>query len=203
MNSSMTRKQRYIDRFIESSKEKDNIIPSLNDNNVNLNISSISRLEDSSPSKHETQSENDKSENDNQSRNEKKISRQPTFSSFTPQPRDDREYVIYQKCELSSNHDSKSSRKCDRNLSYQEGVSKPLISSLSGGNINEDGTIQYAFSSNKPQRYDSQLKSSDITHPQFFISSETKNFNMSSEGSRKYRSPTFEAISEEGDHVGN
>lgn len=50
MNSSMTRKQRYIDKFIENSKEKDSILPNLNEN-VNLNISSISKLEMSTPSK--------------------------------------------------------------------------------------------------------------------------------------------------------
>jgi len=40
-------------------------------------------------------------------------------------------------------------------------------------------------------------KSSEGISPQFFISSDTKNFTMSSDGSRKYWSPTFEAISEE------
>ena len=92
---------------------------------------------------------------------------------------------------------SKNVNKSNQNLSYQEGIKKPLLVSLSGTNINADGTLQFGISSSKQDKPDSYIKSSDITNQQFFVSSDTKNFNMSSEGSRKYRSPTFEAISEE------
>lgn len=133
-------------------------------------------------------------------RSEKKISRQPTFSSFTPQPRNEKEYAIYKNPSISKG--SKILNKSDRNLSYQEGIKKPLLLSLSGTNINADGTLQFGVSSSKLNKPDSYIKSSDITHQQFFISSDTKNFNMSSEGSKKYRSPTFEAISEEENNSG-
>lgn len=193
-NSSMTRKERNIDNFIESARD-DNILSNLGENDQNLNISSISRLEESTPSKKQAISEDEKTDRELEN-SDRKISRQPTFSSFTPQPKDEKEYCQRKVAQLYEDKENGSEGRAGRNHSYQEGMLKPLLLSLSGTNYNPEEVSHNGFNGNN-FRPESCIKSSEGTYPQFFISSDTKNLNVSSEGSRKYRSPTFEAISEE------
>jgi len=60
------------------------------DNDQNLNISSISKLENSSHSQSNDESEENKL--NKEENKERIISRQPTFSRFTPQPKEDLNY---------------------------------------------------------------------------------------------------------------
>ena len=196
LNSSMTRKKKYIEKFIESAKE-DNILNTFEDNEQNLNISSISRLEESTPSKQNHISEDEKTDKDENNEKERKISRQPTFSSFTPQSRDEKENVKATQNSFKDRVKNKSEGRGDRNLSFPEGNLKPLLLSLTNTFTNQNAGSPVNANSGYAFQQDLLNRSSDEAHPQFFLSSDTKNFMVSSDGSRKYRSPTFEAISEE------
>ena len=195
LNSSMTRKKKYIEKFIESAKE-DNILNTFGENEQNLNISSISRLEDSTPSKQNHISEDEKTEKE-ENTNERKISRQPTFSSFTPHSNDEKENTRGAQKSLKERVKNKSEGRSEKNYSYHEGNLKPLLQSLTHLNVNQNGGSPVNANSGYIFQQETLNKSNDEPHPQFFLSSETKNFMVSSDGSRKYRSPTFEAISEE------
>lgn len=192
----MTRKKKYVEKFIESAKE-DNILNTFEDHEQNLNISAISRLEESTPSRHNHISEDEKTEKDDNNEKERKISRQPTFSSFTPQTKDEKENI---KTDQNPNKDwakNKSEGRGDRNLSFPEGNLKPLLLSLTYTNRNQNSGSPVNANSAYAFQQDFLNKSNEEVHAQFFLSSDTKNFMLSSDGSRKYRSPTFEAISEE------
>jgi hypothetical protein len=189
----MTRKEREIDKFIESAKE-DHVLSTLGEQEQNLNISSISRVEDSTPEKKQCVSEDEKDDEDD--KKERKISRQPTFSNFTPQPRYDEEYshIDYFKKE---SQDTKTNRiQSHKSIMHENRCFTPLLST-SGNKEQLEQLSQLNCKSISQMKQESCLKSSEGTYPHFFISSDTKNLNISSEGSRKYRSPTFEAISEE------
>jgi hypothetical protein len=185
----MTRKERNMDQFIQASRGE-NVFNGLSDNEQNLNMSSISRMDESTPSRNNVVSDDDRDGN-----SDRKISRQPTFSSFTPQPRYD-EYSNYQ-VQNSDNQDQKSEERSNRNLYLSDAGMKPLLSSISGSNDNSEKLSKFIQYSNNHQKPESLMKSSEGTYPHFFISSDTKNFTVSSDGSKQYRSPTFEAISEE------
>lgn len=181
-NSSMTRKEREIDKFIESAKE-DHVLSTLGENEQNLNISSISPVENSTPEKKQCVSEDEKDDN----QQERKISRQPTFSNFTPQPRYDEEYSEETKTNRMQSYKS---------IMNDNRCFTPLLST-SGNKQKLEQLSQINCKSITQMKQESILKSSEGTYPPFFISSDTKILNISSDGSRKYRSPTFEAISEE------
>lgn len=186
----MTRKERNIDQFIETAR-RDNVLNGLSDNEQNLNMSSISRMDESTPSRNNHASDDERDNNSG-----RKISRQPTFSTFTPQPKDDKEYTNY-KVKISDNQDQKSEGRSERNYYLSDPGIQPLLSSISGSNNNSEKGSKFIQYSNNFQKPESLMKSSEGTYPHFFISSDTKNFTVSSDGSKKYRSPTFEAISEE------
>ncbi|CAI2387076.1 unnamed protein product [Moneuplotes crassus] len=208
MNSSMERKERNIKKFIESA-DNENILDDLSDQEQHLNISSISKIEDSSISHKIPVLVEDKSVIEDSK--EKSISRQPTFSRFIPNLRQSNE-----------NHQKKNSKlvygynaddRSDKNLRVSDGVVAPLLSSISGSDSNfknlskvEHSKHEILSSKNRSlnqEKPDISYKSSENVYPQFFASNEMKTFTMSSEGSKKYRSPTFEAISEEENNVSN
>lgn len=89
LNSSIIRKEKNADNFIESDCDE-NVLNTPSDNDQNLNISSISKLENSSHSQSNDESEENKL--NKEENKERIISRQPTFSRFTPQPKEDLNY---------------------------------------------------------------------------------------------------------------
>lgn len=125
LNSSVIRKERNADNFIESGWDE-NVLNGLSDNEQNLNISSISRFDDSNHSKN-----NEDSEEDNKDRI---ISRQPTFSRFSPQPNEDRDFC--QNNPVRSMNDNLSDHRSERNLRISDVVIAPMLSSISGSECN-------------------------------------------------------------------
>jgi hypothetical protein len=132
-----------MDQFIQASRGE-NVFNGLSDNEQNLNMSSISRMDESTPSRNNVVSDDDRDGN-----SDRKISRQPTFSSFTPQPRYD-EYSNYQ-VQNSDNQDQKSEERSNRNLYLSDAGMKPLLSSISGSNDNSEKLSKFIQYSNNHQ----------------------------------------------------
>ena len=160
-NSSMTRKERDINNFIESAKE-DNVLSNLGENDPNLNISAISRVDDSTPSQKQINSEENKTELED-SKIEKKISRQPTFSSLTPQPKIESDRDNYLKSQHSRDKENRAYyNKSERVYATRKRCFTPLLSSSRHHNKLDD-LSQVNIHSGDHTKIEPYLKSSDGT----------------------------------------